>query len=418
MDNGTAALLWDESYLWGLMAVRAISALHLPFEILTADEIRGGLPDNYRLLFVPGGWASNKLKSIGDEGIRAIRDFVANGGIYVGICGGAGLATSDGIGLVDVKRMPTSLRVPSLCGPVIADLKPHPIFEGLDDRTFYLWWPSQFMVSKGDASVIATYQEVTDEAFSSDLSVGAVRRYGNWKELEGQYGINLNPERVIGEPLVIEAGFGKGRAILSMLHFDSPNHINGQRVLVNIWRYAGIEIDEKCLKADFTKLPVNDEKPLNVEKVVQGLIDFGIQNFLWFWRNDMLLGWRRGIRGLECCNLYIMVKELSQLVRACPDQNLYKSQLNEIEHALIPFVEELKRLLFLEMLELKRATITYERTDNEEIVALRERLFSRSKSYGGKYKSLLGLIDRLLLRLIRHNIQKRSDPPLQGHHQA
>ena len=403
--SSQAALLWDESYLWGLMSVRALSALNLPFDIVTANELKVGVPDNYKLLFVPGGWASNKLKSIAGEGIRAIKDFVANGGLYVGICGGAGLATADGIGLLSIKRLPTALRVPSLSGPVIAGLRPHPIFEGIEDSRFYLWWPSQFMVSGGEASVIATYKEVTDEAFSADLSVGAVRRYGNWKDLEVQYGINLNPDRVIGEPLILEAGYKRGKVLLCLVHFDSPNDPNGQRALVNIWRYAGIEAEAHDYGADYT-LPTNpNDRLFNIEKAVQRLIDFGIQNFLWFWRNEMLLGWRRGIRGLECCNLYILVKELCQLMRTCVDEPHYTLQLLDIESALIPFVEDLKRLLFLEMLELQRSKITYEWADNEEIVALRDRLFSRSKSYGGRYKSLLGLIDGLLLSLIR---QRRS----------
>ena len=36
------------------------------------------------------------------------------GGSYLGFCGGAGLATMDGMGLLNVKRKPTKERVPSL----------------------------------------------------------------------------------------------------------------------------------------------------------------------------------------------------------------------------------------------------------------------------------------------------------------
>jgi cobyrinic acid a,c-diamide synthase len=99
LSEKRVALLWDESFLWGLMAFNALKTASLPFELIRAEDIRNGALAGYAVLFVPGGWASNKLKALGDKGIGAIRDFVAEGGHYLGFCGGAGLATQDGIGL-------------------------------------------------------------------------------------------------------------------------------------------------------------------------------------------------------------------------------------------------------------------------------------------------------------------------------
>jgi putative intracellular protease/amidase len=70
------ALLWNESFLWGLMAYKALKNASLPFELIRAEDIRNGCLDEYAVLFVPGGWASNKLKALGDSGIGAIRNFV------------------------------------------------------------------------------------------------------------------------------------------------------------------------------------------------------------------------------------------------------------------------------------------------------------------------------------------------------
>ncbi|MDP2278298.1 MAG: hypothetical protein Q8K51_08755, partial [Nitrospirota bacterium] len=64
-----AAFLWDESFLWGLMAYKALQANGLPFELIRAEDIKKGCLKNYAMLFVPGGWASNKLKPLGDKGI-------------------------------------------------------------------------------------------------------------------------------------------------------------------------------------------------------------------------------------------------------------------------------------------------------------------------------------------------------------
>jgi len=113
-----AALFWDESFLWGIMARRALQKAGLPFDLLRAEEIRKGRLDPYSLLFVPGGWSSNKMKTLGEKGAEAVRNFVASGGSYLGFCGGAGLATLDGIGLLNIRRKPTSERVPSFSGRI------------------------------------------------------------------------------------------------------------------------------------------------------------------------------------------------------------------------------------------------------------------------------------------------------------
>ncbi|PIW89550.1 MAG: hypothetical protein COZ93_04455, partial [Nitrospirae bacterium CG_4_8_14_3_um_filter_44_28] len=87
-----AAFLRDESFLWGLMAYKALKANGLPFELIRAEDIKKGRLKNYAMLFVPGGWASNKIKALGGKGLSEIKKFVRSGGNYLGFCGGAGLA--------------------------------------------------------------------------------------------------------------------------------------------------------------------------------------------------------------------------------------------------------------------------------------------------------------------------------------
>ena len=90
------ALLWDESFLWGVMTRRALTEAGVSFDPVRAADIREGALSRYRMLFVPGGWASGKIAALGAEGAEAIRSFVAAGGNYLGICGGAGMATESG----------------------------------------------------------------------------------------------------------------------------------------------------------------------------------------------------------------------------------------------------------------------------------------------------------------------------------
>ncbi|HIJ59464.1 MAG TPA: hypothetical protein HPP56_02445 [Nitrospirae bacterium] len=401
------ALLWDESYLWGIMAYKCLKKIGISFDIVTADELTDTLRDDYKILIVPGGWASNKKEALGEVGTNTIREFVYQGGSYIGFCGGAGLATSEGIGLLDVKRMPSSQRVPSLSGKIKARLTNHEIYKGIDEPIFHIWWPSQFLIDSPELRIIASYEETLDDAFSSDLKISAVKKYGDWEYLESLYGINLNPDRVIGSPLVIEGKYGKGSIILSLIHFDTFDDKNGQRVLKNLIDYLGNgKIDDRVDEIDSQDTSVNHSYNKYIEEIhnsTKELIDFGIKNFLWFWRNEMLLQWRRGIRGLECCNLYILGLELYNLstrLSVCQKDNLLKP-LKDLRDKLIPYIEALKELLFLERLELQKGHLTYIKTENYHIEAKRMALFSSSKSYGGVYKNILNSFDKLLLLVLK-----------------
>ena len=250
------ALLWDESFLWALMSYKALRANGLPFDLISSEDIRQGKLEDYSMLFVPGGWASNKLKALGSDGVSEIRRFVQAGGNYLGVCGGAGLATMDGMGLLNVKRKPTGERVPSFSGEIQLNLKVHPIWDGLRDveesgpdnassHIFQAWWPSQLLIEHVDIGVLATYGQALPDAFSADLNVGDVASNGGWAELEKVYAINLDPARLRDEPAVLEGRAGKGKVILSLIHFDTPDDNNGSIVLGNLWEYLTGEKVEK-----------------------------------------------------------------------------------------------------------------------------------------------------------------------------
>ncbi len=58
-------------------------------EVNAWDLNHNSLTGNYRGLFIPGGWAYNYKKSINNAGDQNIRDFIANGGAYIGMSAGA-----------------------------------------------------------------------------------------------------------------------------------------------------------------------------------------------------------------------------------------------------------------------------------------------------------------------------------------
>ncbi len=410
--NRRVAFLWDESFLWSIMAVKALQKAGLQFDIVRSKEIRSGCLKNFAMLFVPGGWSSNKIKALGDRGVRAVKRFVHNGGNYIGFCGGAGLATLDGIGLLDIRRRPTRERVPSFSGRIRLSTAEHPVWHGISEPVFHAWWPPQFAVPHEGIKVLASYGKALPDAFSSDLNVGDVLSGRGWEELEQRYGINLDPARIMNDAAVIEGSYGKGTVILSLVHFDTPDDADGGQVLKNLWRrYAFAEAAPAPPRGAGTTAaapcPAGPCFDLmhTCETAVAGLIDLGIRNFLWFWRNPMLLQWRRGVRGLEYCTLFVMVREAAERLSYHPlgDEPKMARKLRKMSRKLLSFTDRAQDLLVRERIAMQGGHITYERCDDRDIQRLREELFSSSKSYGGLFKTVIDEIDDLLYLLLAGN---------------
>lgn len=60
-----------------------------------AADIRKGILDKYDVLIQPGGSGSGQARHLGPAGREHIRDYIAAGGGYIGICAGAYLASAD-----------------------------------------------------------------------------------------------------------------------------------------------------------------------------------------------------------------------------------------------------------------------------------------------------------------------------------
>jgi len=422
IPNRSCAMLWDGSFLWGLMARRALMEAKLPFDLLRSEDVRKGALSRYRMIFVPGGWASNKINALGDRGMEEIRRFVAGGGSYLGICGGAGMATENGLGLLPIKRKPPRQRVPSFSGPIRLSCAGHAMWQEIDTSVFFVWWPSQFQVEDPNIKVLARYEEAQADAFSADINVVDGRIIG-WPGLEQRYGILLDPSRLCGEPAVLEGRFGRGRVILSLVHFDTPGDRNGAAVLRNLWGPpsschpsdppAGV----KCKpRRPFKGVPKNIlDSVEEIHAAITELIVTGARNFLWYWRNPLLLQWRRGVRGLEYSTLAAMIGEIRRglnnpgdsgpegrpAVTGAIDPLRWEEDLKEIRGQLIPFCEKAKRLLIKERLYMMNASLSPVECADEEISRLRHELFASAMNHGGHFKRLIDPMDRLLYDLIK-----------------
>ncbi len=300
--------------------------------------------------------------------------------------------------------------MPSFSGRIRLNTNDHPLWNDIAESIFHAWWPSQFVIEGSDVRILATYGEAHPDAFSSDLNTGDVSAYGDWAELEKIYGINLDPKRLLDEPAVVEGTYGKGSVILSLVHFDTPRDSNGSVVLKNLWKYLA---DDKASNGCQTLLAEKQEPDTRVSPVVaeilataSELIALGARNFLWFWRNPMLLQWRRGVRGLEYCTLYILINEIASLSHGLTTDEKEEEMSVKIRGLLFPFVEKAKRLLLLERAAMSDGHITYESCNAPQIQALRKELFSTSKSHGGLFKELISEVDNYLYCLIRASENK------------
>ncbi|MCE5264346.1 MAG: BPL-N domain-containing protein [Deltaproteobacteria bacterium] len=429
------ALLWDESFLWGVMAWRALREAGLPFDLIRSAEIGEGGLGRYRMLFVPGGWASNKINALGMKGRDEIRRFISAGGSYLGICGGAGMATEDGLDLLPVRRRPSSERVPSFSGRIRLSCTGHTIWRDAETPVYHAWWPSQFMIPDPNIHVLARYEEPQADAYSSDIRVsdGSV---AGWAELERRYGILLDPARLRGEPAVVEGRFGRGKVILSLIHFDTPGDRAGAVVLKNLWEYlssggsvreemgpgsSGGQSDPGPGEAEETAGPAPPQTIIDVlgkiRATVADLIETGARHSLWYRRNPLLLQWRRGIRGLEYSTLDLMVGEIGKRLdpggfgypearpgvpESMEPAGLH-AQLEEIRRLLLPFVEKAQRLLDRERSYMQEAQLSPLACDDEEIGRLRRELFGSTMSHGGEFKRLIDAVAGLLYKLIRRS---------------
>jgi hypothetical protein len=319
------------------MAWEACTQAGLALSPITAAQIRAGQLHETKVLMVPGGWPALKRDALGREGLEAVRRFVETGGVYFGLCGGAGLAldVEEGLGLAPLGRAAPEERLPNLSGPVFCTPGPkaqqHPLWQGLIPPVpLPIWWPSQFeAVNQSRVQVLARYKGPAPGMYSADLEVNGVSPQ-EWEGLEKDYGMRLNPASLQGLPAVIQASCGKGTVLLSYLHFDTPGDPNGKRVLQNLW--------QEWLDQEPRVLGVQPKPPLagpartaaDLGDQAQALWDQGWRLGLWRPRHPAMPLWRRGARGLEFWTLLRLTRALSGLISSHPSTEATLEHLQEV----------------------------------------------------------------------------------------
>jgi glutamine amidotransferase-like uncharacterized protein len=416
------AVFWDQSLVWGLICLETLRQLHLPFQLLSSAEIRQGMLDAHRVLLVPGGWAAHKMDALGSDGQERIKQFVVDGGSYLGFCGGAGLALSSppSLGLVPLQRLPLKERLPSASGPlVIAKRCDHPIWQDLPERlSTSVWWPSQFQWKAAHSvQVLASYADLTEGLWISDLPLVDLETldmdYANWEQV---YGINLDPSRLLDQPAIIEARLGEGHLVLSYPHLETPGDLEANQLLLNILRYLDMTAAKHCPPVTAAAALHREDHPLpgtqtleclqQAAATAEDLIAFGQRHLLWDWRLPWLLHWRRGIRGLECGTLAVLIRVLVREMERLhthyskPHSDPWLGRARALLHDTRAFCQGAHRLLLEEKLAAQSGTCTKLGKVNTSVDQLRAQLYGSQMNHGGLCRTLFDRLDRMLYQLL------------------
>jgi len=171
--------------------------------LLYADDVNEKSLDKVDILYFPGGNSGPYSQKISDAGKYKIRDFVRDGGGYIGTCAG-GCFASDTVKWLGYTHTEGHLGLfQGIADGPVNEIYPypdtgmceinytapgHPITRGLGDKEWiYYWWGPKFIPYEGaDVDVIGTYA-ITDEpalvAFEyGDGRVFLIGPHPEWEE--------------------------------------------------------------------------------------------------------------------------------------------------------------------------------------------------------------------------------------------
>lgn len=403
-------ILWDESHIWGLIAWRAAAAMGLPYQLVKGKDIAQGVLSGKSssippgLLLVPGGTARLKALSLGKKGCEAIRQYVAKGGQYLGICGGAGLGLSDpdGLGLCPWTRAAYTDRLQHLVsGHVLARctgerLTPLPV-----------WWPGRFDPQPGSAvTVLATYDSPADDLWMADLPLHSLPNsiFGEWQAL---YGINMRPDFMRGQPCVIHGAYGLGNYTLSYSHLETPHSPDANTWLAQLLHNFGgfdpitTRIPPWDVEAQDAVWPLNaDTSPLwEAREGVRRIMELGLTHNLLFRRTEWLWGWRAGIPGAALNNIYASLCTALALPPTAEAMAWWYKKREAFCRTMPLFCQGVEGYLLAERLATTLNSSLPDAVDRQGLKVQRTALFGPPMSGGGMYKELLDVVDELVFLL-------------------
>ncbi len=404
-------LLWDESHLWGLLAVRAVKAMNLPHRLVRGREIAAGLLEQEpcAMLLVPGGNARHKAEALGPEGIAAVRAYVAGGGQYLGFCGGAGLALTwsgkvEGLGLCPWKRAGFDERMqhfmsghlhmalPAAPSPLVPEnFGPAPLLP--------VWWPGRFeSFPHADITVLATYEKPGEDFWLADLPIADLPEgtFSAWQDL---YGFSPTPTFLTHQPCLVHGRYGKGAYTLSYSHLETPASPEANAWLAHILRVqAGLAPACDRLPAwnlENGSAAWDDAALAEVHGWLEDVLRTGTAHGLLFCRNDWLMGWRTGIPGAGLNNLRSALYAVRAQQPSPRAEAFLRRHREKLLRAADLFHTGCVQYLLAERLAVTLAKSLPDAVPPAILKGQREALFGPPMQAGGAYRELMEPLDEL-----------------------
>lgn len=303
--NGHILILWDESHIWGVLAIWAVSAMGLPYRLINSKKIaQGALFRKSRsdLLLVPGGSARLKSQSLGFSGRKKIRQWLHNGGNYLGFCGGAGLALADegNLALCPWLRQKFLNRSSHfLSGAILARLASGELMR------LPVWWPGRFAeTAQGNVEVLCRYE--------SPLPQPGARPFNQECALPDSF--------PAGQPIAIFGKRGAGKYLLSYAHLETPGWIEANNWLAALLQEKfgfSAQANSVPLLNIFTQpspedISICSEDLLKGWKLLNETFVYGEKLNFFYKRESWLPGWKTGVPGFPCASLLAMIHYLAQ----------------------------------------------------------------------------------------------------------
>lgn len=190
---------WEESVQ---AAEKMFQWINCTVELVNADYINNKGLDNFSILCIPGGNMYQYAQDISSKGRENIKNFIRNGGGYIGICGGAYFASERVVWQGNQLPMASLEVFPGTAEGPINEIVPypnynmckvnivgsaHPITQSEPNSAWmlYYWGPALVPNKDANITILGKYDKVNQPTMLAfDYGLGRVFLIGTHPEIE------------------------------------------------------------------------------------------------------------------------------------------------------------------------------------------------------------------------------------------